>query len=61
MKAIATKIYGASDITADTKVRAQIKQLQDVGLRPLPGLRGEDAVLVLDRPAAARRAARATW
>jgi formate--tetrahydrofolate ligase len=29
MKAIATKIYGASDITADTKVRGQIKKLQE--------------------------------
>jgi formate--tetrahydrofolate ligase len=29
MKAIATKIYGASEITADTKVRAKIKQLQE--------------------------------
>jgi formate--tetrahydrofolate ligase len=29
MKAIATKIYGASDITADSKVRAQIKGLQE--------------------------------
>jgi formate--tetrahydrofolate ligase len=29
MKAIATRIYGASDITADAKVRAQIKQLQE--------------------------------
>jgi formate--tetrahydrofolate ligase len=29
MKAIATKIYGASDITADSKVRAQIKKLQE--------------------------------
>jgi formate--tetrahydrofolate ligase len=29
MKAIATKIYGASDITADAKVRGQIKQLQE--------------------------------
>jgi formate--tetrahydrofolate ligase len=29
MKAIATKIYGASDITADSKVRAQIKSLQE--------------------------------
>jgi formate--tetrahydrofolate ligase len=29
MKAIATKIYGASEITADTKVRAQIKKLQE--------------------------------
>ena len=31
MKAIATRIYGASDITADTKVRAQIRQLQEAG------------------------------
>ena len=29
MKAIATKIYGASDITADSKVRGQIKKLQE--------------------------------
>ena len=29
MKAIATRIYGASDISADAKVRAQIKQLQE--------------------------------
>ena len=29
MKAIATKIYGASDITADSKVRTQIKKLQE--------------------------------
>jgi formate--tetrahydrofolate ligase len=36
MKAIATQIYGASDITADTKVRAQIKQLQDSGYGHYP-------------------------
>ena len=29
MKAIATKIYGASDIAADAKVRGQIKKLQE--------------------------------
>jgi formate--tetrahydrofolate ligase len=29
MKAIANKIYGASDITADSKVRTQIKKLQE--------------------------------
>ena len=59
MKAVATKIYGASEITADSKVRGQIKQLQDVRLRPLPDLRGEDPVLLLDGSEAARRAARA--
>ena len=36
MKAIATKIYHASDITADSKVRAQIKQLQDAGYGHYP-------------------------
>jgi formate--tetrahydrofolate ligase len=36
MKAIATKIYGAADITADTKVRAQIKKLQDDGYGRYP-------------------------
>jgi formate--tetrahydrofolate ligase len=36
MKAIATKIYGASDITADSKVRGQIKKLQDSGYGHYP-------------------------
>ena len=36
MKAIATKIYGAADITADAKVRAQIKKLQDDGYGNYP-------------------------
>jgi formate--tetrahydrofolate ligase len=36
MKTIATKIYGASDITADSKVRTQIKQLQDGGYGHYP-------------------------
>jgi formate--tetrahydrofolate ligase len=36
MKAVATKIYGASEITADSKVRAQIKQLQDGGYGHYP-------------------------
>ena len=36
MKAIATKIYGASDITADSKVRAQIKRLQESGYGHYP-------------------------
>jgi formate--tetrahydrofolate ligase len=36
MKAIATRIYGASDITADTKVRNQIKQLQESGYGNCP-------------------------
>jgi formate--tetrahydrofolate ligase len=36
MKAIATKIYGAADITADGKVRAQIKRLQEEGYGKYP-------------------------
>ncbi|APV48356.1 formate--tetrahydrofolate ligase [Betaproteobacteria bacterium GR16-43] len=36
MKAIATKIYGASDITADSKIRAQIKKLQESGYGHYP-------------------------
>jgi formate--tetrahydrofolate ligase len=36
MKAIATKIYGASDITADSKVRARIKTLQESGYGHYP-------------------------
>ena len=36
MKAIATKIYHASDITADSKVRTQIKQLQEAGYGHYP-------------------------
>jgi formate--tetrahydrofolate ligase len=36
MKKIATKIYGASDITADSKVRAQIKKYQESGYGHYP-------------------------
>ncbi len=36
MKAIATRIYHATDITADTRVRAQIRQLQDGGYGHYP-------------------------
>jgi formate--tetrahydrofolate ligase len=36
MKAIATRIYGAADISADRKVREQIQQLQDQGYGHFP-------------------------
>jgi len=36
MKAIATKVYHATDITADSKVRAQIRQLQESGYGHYP-------------------------
>ncbi|MDB5863506.1 MAG: formate--tetrahydrofolate ligase [Betaproteobacteria bacterium] len=36
IKTIATKIYGAADITADAKVRGQIKRLQEGGYGHYP-------------------------
>jgi formate--tetrahydrofolate ligase len=36
MKAVATKIYGAADISADASVRAQIARLQDAGYGHYP-------------------------
>jgi formate--tetrahydrofolate ligase len=36
MRTIATRIYGAEDITADKKVRDQIQQYQDSGFGNLP-------------------------
>jgi len=36
MTKVATKIYGASEVTADSKVRAQIKKLQDDGYGHYP-------------------------
>jgi hypothetical protein len=52
MKAIAQKIYHASDITADSKVRAH-QAVAGEWLRALPGVRGQDAVFVLDGSEAA--------
>ena len=34
--AVATKIYGASEVVADTKVRGQIRKLQDDGYGTFP-------------------------
>jgi formate--tetrahydrofolate ligase len=36
MKAVATRIYRATEITADTKIRAQIRQLQEAGYGHYP-------------------------
>ena len=36
MKKIATKVYGAAEITADTKVRKRIKELQEAGYGKYP-------------------------
>jgi formate--tetrahydrofolate ligase len=49
IETIAKRIYHADEVIADKSVREQLKAWE-AGLRPLPGLHGEDAVLVLDRP-----------
>jgi formate--tetrahydrofolate ligase len=36
MLAVATQIYGAADVTADTRVRAQVRRLQEGGYGRLP-------------------------
>ena len=36
IKAVATKIYGAADVTADAKIRAQIRKLQEDGYGHYP-------------------------
>ncbi len=36
IKAIATKVYGAADVSADSKVRGQIKKLQEGGYGHYP-------------------------
>src|SRR3990172_3589313 len=36
LKAVATKIYGAADVTADSKVRAQVKRLEADGYGRYP-------------------------
>ena len=61
MKAIATKIYGASDITADSKVRTQIKELQEAGYGHYPVCVAKTQYSFSTDPEAARRAAAATW
>ena len=60
MKTVATKVYGAADISADSKIRARFDELQK-NLRALPGLHRQDAIFLLDRSdvCAARRAG--TW
>ena len=36
VRAVATKLYGASEVTADSKIRGQIKKLQDSGYGHYP-------------------------
>ena len=58
IKTVATKIYGAADISADAKIKQQIEKLQADGYGHYPDLHREDPVLVLHRPGRARRAER---
>ena len=50
VKTIAREIYRADDVVADKSVRDQLKAWEAAGLRQVPDLHGQDAVLVLDRP-----------
>ena len=61
MKAIATKIYGASRHHRRQQGARADQAAAGGRLRALPGVRRQDAVLVLDRSEAARRAQPATW
>ena len=56
IKAVAQKIYGASRGHRRQQGARPDQAIAGRGLRQLPGLRGQDAVFVLDRSAAARRA-----
>ena len=55
--AIATKLYGASEVTADSKIREPDQEAAGWRLRPLSGLHRQDPIFVLDRcrSCAARR------
>ena len=59
IKAVATKIYGAAEVTADSKGPRPDQEAPGRRLRTLPDLRRQDPVFVLDRPVVARRAERA--
>ena len=47
---IVTEIYRAADIACDSAVEARFKELEKGGFGKFPGVHGQDAVLVLDRP-----------
>jgi len=49
MEAVAKKIYSASEIVADTKVRAQVKRLQEDGFGEYPICVAKNPVFVFDR------------
>ena len=58
IKTIATKIYGAADISADAKIRAQIDKLQKDGYGHYPVCIAKTQYSFSTDPACARRAER---
>jgi hypothetical protein len=58
LETVAREIYGAAGLAADAKVRARFAELEERRTWRPAGLRGEDAVFLLGRPDAARRALR---
>ncbi len=56
IETVAKEIYRAGSVSADKKIRDQLKAWEDAGYRRLAGVHGEDAVFVFDRPQPARRA-----
>ena len=60
VEAIATRLYGAALVTWDAKARRRLLRIERDGYGGAAGVRGEDAVLLLDRPEVARARRRAT-
>ena len=59
VETIATRLYGAGQVTWDARARRRLERIERDGYGRAAGLRGEDAVLLLDRPGPAGRAVRA--
>ena len=59
METVARRLYGAAGVTWDSKARRRVERIEARRLRAPAGLRGQDAVLLLHRRRARRRALRA--
>ena len=55
VEAIATRLYGAGQVTWDANARRRLLRIEKDGFGGLPGVRGQDAVLLLHRPEVPRR------
>jgi len=55
VEAVATRVYGAGQVTWDGKARKRLARIERDGFSHLPVVHRQDAVLLLDRPDAARR------